>query len=115
MFRKSFALAIARIAALFVGAISVITFGALPANAQAAQPQSSSAAEIGEVVVTGFRQSLESSTEAKRASVSFTDSVFAEDIGKFPDTNIAEAFNRIPGITITREISGEGLNVAIRG
>ena len=55
------------------------------------------------VVVTGYRASLTDSTNAKRASVSFTDSVFAEDIGKFPDTNIAEAFNRIPGITISRE------------
>ena len=56
-----------------------------------------------------------SSTDAKRESVGFTDSIFAEDIGKFPDTNLAESFNRIPGITITREISGEGLNIAIRG
>ncbi|MEG8024832.1 TonB-dependent receptor plug domain-containing protein [Sphingomonas aurantiaca] len=42
-------------------------------------------------------------------------SIFAEDIGKFPDTNIAESFNRIPGITITRDVTGEGTNVAIRG
>ena len=71
--------------------------------------------EIGEVVVTGFRASLQSSTDAKRESVGFTDAIFAEDIGKFPDTNLAESFNRIPGITITRETSGEGLNIAIRG
>jgi TonB-dependent receptor len=71
--------------------------------------------EVEEVVVTGFRRSLTESTEAKRNSVGFTDSIFAEDIGKFPDTNLAESFNRIPGITITREISGEGLNIAIRG
>jgi outer membrane receptor for ferrienterochelin and colicin len=55
------------------------------------------------------------STAAKKASVGFVDSIFAEDIGKFPDTNLAESFNRIPGITITRETSGEGLNIAIRG
>jgi TonB-dependent receptor len=71
--------------------------------------------EIDEVVVTGFRASLQSSTNAKRESVGFSDSIFAEDIGKFPDTNLAESFNRIPGITITRETSGEGLNIAIRG
>jgi outer membrane receptor for ferrienterochelin and colicin len=46
---------------------------------------------------------------------SASDTVFAEDIGKFPDTNIAESLNRVPGVTITREISGDGLNVAIRG
>ena len=67
------------------------------------------------VVVSGYRASLTASTDAKRASTNFTDSVFAEDIGKFPDTNIAEALNRIPGVTISREIDGEGLNVSIRG
>lgn len=67
------------------------------------------------VVVTGYRASLTDSTNAKRASVSFSDTVFAEDIGKFPDTNIAEALNRIPGVTISREIDGEGINVSIRG
>lgn len=70
---------------------------------------------IETVTVTGYRASLESSTNAKRESVSFSDSVFAEDIGKFPDTNIAEAFNRIPGITISRENDGSGMRVAIRG
>jgi TonB-dependent receptor len=70
---------------------------------------------LEEVVVTGYRGSLESSTNAKRESVGFTDSIFAEDIGKFPDTNLAESFNRIPGVNITRDITGEGLNVAIRG
>jgi TonB-dependent receptor len=67
------------------------------------------------ITVTGYRASLASSTNAKRDAVSFTDSVFAEDIGKFPDTNIAEAFNRIPGITIQRENDGSGVRVAIRG
>lgn len=67
------------------------------------------------VVVTGFRKSLEDSTLAKRDAVGFVDAIFAEDIGKFPDTNLAESFNRIPGVTITREVTGEGLNIAIRG
>jgi TonB-dependent receptor len=71
--------------------------------------------ELAEVVVTGFRQSLEKSTEAKREATGFTDSIFAEDIGKFPDTNIAESLTRIPGIQLTRDVNGEGLNVAIRG
>lgn len=68
-----------------------------------------------DIVVTGYRSALAKSTDAKRASTGFTDSIFAEDIGKFPDTNIAESFNRIPGITITRDVTGEGTNVAIRG
>jgi TonB-dependent receptor len=68
-----------------------------------------------EILVTGYRASLQSSADAKRDSIGFTDTIFAEDIGKFPDTNIAESLNRIPGITIAREITGDGLNVAIRG
>jgi TonB-dependent receptor len=67
------------------------------------------------ITVTGYRGSLQSSTNAKKNSTGFEDSIFAEDIGKFPDTNIAESFNRIPGVTISREITGEGLQVTIRG
>lgn len=86
------------------------------ASAPAAAPAlDTSAPSTPEIVVSGYRRSLTMSTNEKRRSVSFTDSIFAEDIGKFPDTNIAESFNRIPGITITRDITGEGANVAIRG
>ena len=85
------------------------------AFAQDAPASASDSEEVETVVVTGFRRSLADATEAKRESVGFVDSVFAEDIGKFPDTNLAESFNRIPGINISREITGEGLNVAIRG
>jgi TonB-dependent receptor len=88
------------------------TFIGLTAQAQtAAAPVDT----VEEVVVTGFRASLANSTNAKRESVGFSDTVFAEDIGKFPDLNIAESLNRIPGVQLTREINGEGLNVAIRG
>jgi TonB-dependent receptor len=83
--------------------------------AQAQEAGQQDRQELEEVVVTGFRQSLENSTVAKKESVGFVDAVFAEDIGKFPDTNIAESFQRIPGIQISREISGEGTTVAIRG
>lgn len=86
---------------------------ALPASAQSAAPAAPDS--LDEIVVTGFRSSLANSTNAKRNATGFQDSIFAEDIGKFPDTNIAESFNRIPGITINREVSGEGISVAIRG
>jgi TonB-dependent receptor len=92
----------------------MISACAMPAHAQEA-PADSEEGEDEVIVVTGYRASLESSANAKRDSVGFTDTIFAEDIGKFPDTNIAESLNRIPGVTITREISGDGLNVAIRG
>ena len=88
----------------------LLAAGATSVSAQEVQSQA-----LEEVIVTGFRQSLQDSTEAKRESVGFVDAIFAEDIGKFPDTNIAESFQRIPGIQISREISGEGTTVAIRG
>jgi TonB-dependent receptor len=95
-----------------VGLVSPSVFAQDAAAAPATKPQGQ---ELEEVVVSGFRRSLTDSTDAKKNSVGFTDSIFAEDMGKFPDTNLAESFNRIPGITITRETSGEGLNIAIRG
>ena len=73
------------------------------------------APELQEVVVTGFRESLAKATAAKRDAIGFTDSIYSEDIGKFADNNIAESFNRIPGITIVRDITGQGVNIAIRG
>lgn len=73
------------------------------------------APELQEVVVTGFRESLAKATAAKRDAIGFTDSIYSEDIGKFPDNNIAEAFNRVPGIVIMRDITGQGVNIAIRG
>ena len=73
------------------------------------------AQDVETVTVTGYAQSLTLATDSKRDSTNFTDSVFAEDIGKFPDSNIAESLNRIPGVTISREIDGEGVNVSIRG
>ncbi|MDP5279502.1 TonB-dependent receptor [Sphingomonas sp. DG1-23] len=84
-------------------------------GAQDQAPEDAAAGANDEIVVSGYRASLESQTNAKRASIGFTDTIFAEDIGKFPDTNIAESVNRIPGVTISREVTGEGTNVAIRG
>jgi TonB-dependent receptor len=94
------------------GAAAIVSPGAL---AQATPEASAEAETVDEVVVTGFRASLQSAANAKRGAVNITDSVFAEDIGKFPDLNIAESLNRIPGVLMTREVNGEGLNISIRG
>jgi TonB-dependent receptor len=72
------------------------------------------ATELEEIVVTGIRASWESSTEIKRESQGVVDSITAVDIGKFPDTNLAESLQRIPGVSIDRSI-GEGARVTVRG
>jgi TonB-dependent receptor len=78
-------------------------------------PVDPSAATVEDVVVTGYRASLQSQAADKRRNVNFTDSIFAEDIGKFPDQNLAEALQRVPGVQIERDVSGEGTSVNIRG
>lgn len=89
----------------------------LATQAQGAEPDTAAAkgVELSEIVVTGLRQSLEDAADYKRDSIQFTDAVFSEDVGKFPDLNIAEAINRVPGIQLSREVDGSGVNVAIRG
>ncbi|USX19478.1 TonB-dependent receptor [Oxalobacteraceae bacterium OTU3REALA1] len=68
------------------------------------------------VVVNGYRSSLALSANEKRENIGLSDTVFSEDIGKFPDPNIADALARVPGVTVRRaEIDGEGLNISIRG
>ena len=76
-------------------------------------PQNGTPSEI--VTVTGYRASLQSAATAKRETANFMDSVFAEDIGKFPDLNMAEAVNRVPGVRLNRDPSGEGTQVVVRG
>lgn len=70
--------------------------------------------DVEEVVVTGFRGSLEAALDNKRESANSIESIVAEDIGKMPDLNLAESIQRVPGVAITRE-GGEGRNVTVRG
>jgi TonB-dependent receptor len=80
-----------------------------------AQSTQDSGEQLEEVVVTGFRGSLQNSVAAKRDNITFSDSIYAEDIGKFPDLNLAESLQRIPGVQIARDVTGEGTSVAVRG
>lgn len=70
--------------------------------------------ELDEVVVTGIRGSLRQSLETKRQAVGVVDAISSEDVGKFPDKNLAEALQRVPGIVISRDF-GEGERVNLRG
>ncbi|RHW19090.1 TonB-dependent receptor [Sphingomonas gilva] len=71
-------------------------------------------AEGDEIIVTGIRGSIRESIDAKRNSDVIADVITAEDIGKFPDKNVAEALQRVPGIVVNREF-GEGERVSLRG
>ena len=115
-FAKS-ALSSALAVAIFGMAVSAMAQeqGATPAQPQEAAADADKVTQLDGVQVRGFRQSIQYSTEAKRDSTGFTDSIFAEDIGKFPDQNIAESLMRVPGIQLQRDVNGEGMNVAIRG
>ncbi|ACE83111.1 TonB-dependent receptor [Cellvibrio japonicus] len=87
---------------------------ALPLGAMA-QSQSSNGDVVEEVLVTGsYRASLASALDTKRNSANAVDSIKAEDIADFPDNNLAESLQRIPGVAITRS-GGEGRAISVRG
>ncbi|MFT3754709.1 MAG: TonB-dependent receptor [Pseudoxanthomonas sp.] len=94
-------------------AVAVATVLAGPTFAQEATP-AEGATDLDKVTVTGFRESLRKSLDEKRYSVEQVDAIFAEDIGKFPDANLAESMQRIAGVSIDRE-GGEGQRISIRG
>jgi iron complex outermembrane recepter protein len=95
-------------AILGIAATSLTTFTAL---AQDAQSQDGA---IEEVIVTGFRESLDAALDVKRASIGAVDAIVAEDIADFPDLNLAESIQRIPGVAIARQ-GGEGRQISVRG
>jgi len=69
---------------------------------------------VGEVVVTGFRLSLRNAVELKKNSDVMMDAINAEDIADFPDANLAESLQRLPGISLDRD-NGEGRQITVRG
>lgn len=94
--------------------VSAIAIG-LGAHAAFAQDNTGAADATGdEIVVTGIRASLQQAQDIKRNAQGVVDAISAEDIGKFPDTNLAEALQRITGVSIDRQ-SGEGSTVTVRG
>jgi TonB-dependent receptor len=86
------------------------------AQQAAAQPASGATAPgtPSEVVVTGFRASLSAARKIKKASDIQIDVIVAEDIAKFPELNLAESLQRLPGVQITRE-AGEGREISLQG
>jgi len=104
------------------GAVTALALGAFASTAHGqaapAKPNTGSdgqAPDVQEVVVTGIRASLERAMDIKRDADVVVDSISAEDIGKFPDANVAESLQRITGVAIDRNQVGEGQTVTIRG
>jgi iron complex outermembrane receptor protein len=83
-------------------------------GAMAADPAPTPDDGLAEVVVTGLRQSLASAETIKRDSLGIVDAIAPQDIGKLPDTNLAESLQRITGVSIDRS-GGEGAFVTVRG
>ena len=96
-------------------ALAVAMMAGAPAFAQDQAPQAQPDQENADIVVTGFRASLNSALSMKRQEAAAIDSIVAEDIGKFPDSNLAESMQRVPGIALQRGDGGEGRNISVRG
>src|ERR1700704_16322 len=85
--------------------------GSALTQAQAQQAPATGTAksdDLQEVIVTGLRASLQRSMDIKKNGVGVVDAISAEDIGKFPDSNLAAAIQRVPGVSISRGASALG-------
>jgi TonB-dependent receptor len=103
-----------------IGASSLAALAAaFPAAAQeqpASQATEVTEAQGQEIIVTGIRGSLQRNLDAKREASGVVDVISAEDIGKFPDSNVASSLQRLPGVSIQRDgTRGEANGVTIRG
>lgn len=95
----------------------VVQAGAAKPGARAVvqdEPEAAQAQDEPVIIVSGYRESITAAQQLKRKAVGAEDNIVASDIAAFPDLNLAEALQRIPGITITRD-TGEGRQIALRG
>ncbi len=98
-----------------IAATAIWSFATGASAQEAASADSPDGGEtIEEVVVTGFRASLNKALEAKQDQVGAIDMIVAEDIADFPDLNLAESLQRVPGVVIARD-AGEGRQISVRG
>src|SRR5271170_3857225 len=88
---------------------------AAPAAETTAANANANAAELQEITVTGIRASLEKSLEIKKDASVVLDSINATEMGRFPDADVADSLEHLPGITIDRTTGGEGIHVNVRG
>jgi iron complex outermembrane receptor protein len=97
-------------------AILVALASSAPAMAQQSSSASANPSELEEVVVTGIRESLQRNLDMKREATGVVDVISSEDIGKFPDSNVAASLQRVPGVSIQRSgTRGEPTGITVRG
>ena len=96
----------------------VIRLVALPPPASSEPPLTIPVAlsgeEIAEIIIGGFRHSIEAALDKKRGAAAEIDAISSEDIGRFPDKNVADSLQRLPGVSVDR-FWGEGRDIFIRG
>ncbi len=98
------------------GPMSTAATVAAPAAEQSGASQSGQTTTVEEVIVTGLRGSLQRNLDIKRTSAGVVDAISAEDIGKFPDSNVAASLQRLPGVSIQRAgARGEPQGITVRG
>ncbi len=93
---------------------AILAVVASVSGAQQASAQQAAGSALEEVVIVGIRGSLERSMDVKRDGTGVVDAITAEDLGKFPDQNLAESLQRITGVSIDRS-GGEGQYITVRG
>jgi len=95
-------------------AIALAMFAGAAQAADTAPAAESAPDAVDAIVVNGFRKSLGAARALKKESAIVADTIVAEDMAKFPDLNLAESLQRLPGVAINRE-GGEGRRVSLRG
>eukprot|EP01036_Dinobryon_divergens_P000345 gene345-424_t len=111
---------------LLLGAVSAFALGGVLCSASVAAAQASGAPQaetpaqdandqLDEVVVTGFRGAYASALATKPSSDQITDSISSDGLGRFPDLNVGEAIQRLPGVQINREADSRNATISLRG
>ncbi|MFT4076936.1 MAG: TonB-dependent receptor [Asticcacaulis sp.] len=111
MLKKQIILAGVATTALLIGSSA---YAQTDTSAPAATAQASQS-EPTEVVVTGFRKSYADAVKSKRNNIEITDGVSSDGLGRFPDLNVGEALQRVPGVQINREAEGRNATINLRG
>lgn len=84
-------------------------------DSQASAPQAEEPTPANQIVVTGFRRAYADALNIKRESDQITDSISSDGLGRFPDLNVGEAVQRIPGVQINREADSRNATISLRG